>query len=138
MRHAGSRGWQEDGLQLQVSTPAAVAVLRVRPWPDFLHGIAGQRVLLRDVSLWLPQSPPISAPAREAQMLLYNHPFNDAQRSPGLPYHQRVFGYMVRGSLATEHQQAAHTFENHPLVVDACAKRPCADWPAWKSGLASG
>ena len=134
--HAVLQPWfAEDGLQLQVLEPGRWRVTG-SPLQD-LHTASLDRVLLRDVSHWLPQGPHTRTLQRlhsEVQMLLYNHPFNASRAARGLPP-INAFWLHGAGQLLAQAFQAAQTLQNiTPLrVVDSLRQTALRqDWPAWK------
>jgi hypothetical protein len=120
--------WQEDGLQLQVLTPL---LWRVSGAPlAGLRTASLDRVLLRDASLWLPQTQPFQRLHSEAQMLLYNHAFNDAREAQGLA---PINGFWLHGAgqLASAHQLPASTAQI--TVVDTLRQAALRQhWSAWQ------
>lgn len=118
--------WAEDGLTLEVLTPL---LWRVSGAPLANLATASlDRVLLRDASPWLPQTQPFQRLHSEAQMLLYNHAFNDAREARGLP---PVNGFWLHGAgqLAQELPVAP------PSITFVDSLRQTAlrqDWAAWQ------
>lgn len=118
--------WAEDGLALEVLTPL---LWRVSGAP--LAGLATaslDRVLLRDASPWLPQTQPFQRLHSEAQMLLYNHPFNDAREARGLP---PVNGFWLHGAGLLERTQATPARITFVDSLRQSALRQ--DWAAWQA-----
>ncbi|MFC4621673.1 phosphoglycerate mutase [Comamonas nitrativorans] len=126
--------WAEDGLTLQVLTPL---LWRVSGAPlAGLRTASLDRVLLRDASLWLPQTQPFQRLHSEAQMLLYNHPFNDAREARGLP---PVNGFWLHGAgVLTQAPTPASTpaqcaAPRHITFVDSLRQTALRqDWAAWQ------
>lgn len=120
--------WQEDGLQLEVLTPL---LWRVSGAPlAGLRTASLDRVLLRDASLWLPQTQPFQRLHSEAQMLLYNHAFNDAREAQGLP---PINGFWLHGAgqLASAHRVPESAAQI--TVVDALRQTALRQhWSAWQ------
>lgn len=91
-----------------------------------------ERVAGRDIAHWLPSAPGALALQRlqsEMQMLLYNHPVNDARATRGVP---AVNAFWVSGTGDLPEVPAAAAKSTAPLVVtplrDAALRE---DWPAW-------
>ena len=126
----------EDGMQLQMVDPGRWLVtgapLQDLPTPSL------DRVLLRDVSTWLPHSAHSRTLHRlhsEVQMLLYNHPFNASRAARGLPP-VNAFWLHGAGALSDAALQAAHTLQQVTPILLADDLRQAAlrqDWPAWKA-----
>lgn len=121
--------WAEDGLALQVLTPL---LWRVSGAPlAGLRTASLDRVLLRDASQWLPQTQPFQRLHSEAQMLLYNHAFNDEREAQGLP---PVNGFWLHGAgplaqVPTRTQAALR----HITLVDGLRQTALRqDWAAWQ------
>lgn len=135
--HALLQPWfAEDGMQLQVVEPGRWLVHG--PALQDLHTASLDRVLLRDVSHWLPDSPHTRQLQRlhsEVQMLLYNHAFNARRTERGLPP-VNAFWLHGAGALSEQDWQAARTLQKiTPLrVVDSLRQAALRqDWPAWKA-----
>lgn len=120
--------WQEDGLQLQVLTPL---LWRVSGAPlAGLRTASLDRVLLRDASLWLPQTQPFQRLHSEAQMLLYNHAFNDAREAQGLP---PINGFWLHGAGQLPSSHAPTPEAAHLSVVDGLRQAALRQhWSAWQ------
>ena len=134
--HAVLQPWfAEDQLQLEVVTPDRWLV--TGDALQDLHTASLDRVLLRDVSHWLPQGPHTRTLQRlhsEVQMLLYNHVFNAQRAARGLPP-INAFWLHGAGQLSAQALQAAQTLQKiTPLrVVDSLRQTALRqDWPAWK------
>jgi len=137
--HAVLAPWfEEDGMQLEIVTPAR---WRVTGAP--LQGLSTaslDRVLLRDVTPWLP-SAAIAANARklhrlhsEVQMLLYNHAFNAQRTARGV---QPINAFWLHGAGQLSTQQATQVQQRQAqmqlLVADDLRQTALRqDWPAWK------
>ncbi len=121
--------WQEDGLQLQVLTPL---LWRVSGAPlAGLRTASLDRVVLRDASLWLPQTQPFQRLHSEAQMLLYNHPFNDKREAQGLP---PINGFWLHGAgtLGSRHATPANAAADL-IVLDNLRQTALRQhWSAWQ------
>ena len=126
----------EDGLQLQVVEPGR---WRIAGAPlQGLDTASMDRVLLRDVTPWLPQSGAARTLHRlhsEVQMLLYNHPFNAERTARGqLPVN--AFWLHGAGALSEEAQQATRTLQRVAPITLVDSLRQAAlrqDWPAWQA-----
>lgn len=134
--HAVLQPWfAEDGLQLQVVEPGRWLVSGALL--QDLQAASLDRVLLRDVSRWMPQSPHARKLHRlhsEVQMLLYNHRFNAERAERGLPP-INAFWLHGAGQLSADALQAAHTLQKITPLHLADSLRQTAlrqDWPAWK------
>lgn len=135
--HAVLQPWfAEDGMQLQVVDPGRWLVTGA-PLQD-LPTASLDRVLLRDVSTWLPHSSHSRMLHRlhsEVQMLLYNHAFNAQRAQRGLPP-INAFWLHGAGPLTPDSLQAAHTLQKVTplLLVDSLRQAALRqDWPAWKA-----
>ena len=91
-----------------------------------------ERVAGRDIGHWLPGAPGALALQRlqsEMQMLLYNHPVNDARTARGVP---AVNAFWVSGTGELPELPVAATLPAAPIVAtglrDAALRE---DWPAW-------
>jgi hypothetical protein len=119
----------EDGITLHYDQPG-----RWLASSEAFDGLASaslDRVSGRDVADWLPRSSAAMALQRlqsEMQMLLYQHPVNDARAARGVP---SVNSFWISGTGALpEVQQAGATA---PIVVtDLRAAALREDWPAWR------
>ena len=120
--------WQEDGLQLQVLTPL---LWRVSGAPlAGLRTASLDRVLLRDASLWLPQTQPFQRLHSEAQMLLYNHTFNDAREAQSLA---PINGFWLHGAGQLPSSHAPTPEAAHITVVDGLRQAALRQhWSAWQ------
>lgn len=135
--HAELQPWfAEDGMQLQLVEPGRWLVTGA-PLQD-LPTASLDRVLLRDVSSWLPHSSHSRTLHRlhsEVQMLLYNHRFNAQRAERGLsPIN--AFWLHGAGQLSDETLQAAHTLQKVTAIRLVDSLRQAAlhqDWPAWKA-----
>lgn len=125
----------EDGLQLELTSPGRWLVSG-EPLQR-LESASLDRVLLRDVSHWMPQGPHQRTLQRlhsEVQMLLYNHRFNAERAERGLPPVNAFWLHGV-GQLDAEALQAARTLQSVTPVIFVDSLRQSAlrqDWPAWK------
>lgn len=121
--------WAEDGLQLEVLTPL---LWRVSGAPlAGLRTASLDRVVLRDASLWLPQTQPFQRLHSEAQMLLYNHPFNDEREAQGLP---PINGFWLHGAgtLGSKHATPANAAADL-IVLDSLRQTALRQhWSAWQ------
>lgn len=121
--------WAEDGLQLEVLTPL---LWRVSGAPlAGLRTASLDRVVLRDASLWLPQTQPFQRLHSEAQMLLYNHPFNDEREAQGLP---PINGFWLHGAgtLGSKHATPANAAADL-IVLDRLRQTALRQhWSAWQ------
>lgn len=121
--------WAEDGLQLEVLTPL---LWRVSGAPlAGLRTASLDRVVLRDASLWLPQTQPFQRLHSEAQMLLYNHPFNDKREAQGLP---PINGFWLHGAgtLGSRHATPANAAADL-IVLDSLRQTALRQhWSAWQ------
>lgn len=121
--------WAEDGLQLEVLTPL---LWRVSGAPlAGLRTASLDRVVLRDASLWLPQTQPFQRLHSEAQMLLYNHPFNDEREAQGLP---PINGFWLHGAgtLGSRHATPANAAADL-IVLDSLRQTALRQhWSAWQ------
>ena len=118
----------EDGITLHYDQPG-----RWLASSEAFDGLASaslDRVSGRDVADWLPRSSAAMALQRlqsEMQMLLYQHPVNDARAARGVP---SVNSFWISGTGALPEVQQAGA--KAPIVVTglrAAALRE--DWPAW-------
>ena len=125
----------EDGLQLQIHTPGRWLITGA-----LLHNLQAaslDRVLLRDVSRWMPQGPHTRKLQRlhsEVQMLLYNHAFNAHRAERSLPP-LNAFWLHGAGHLDAEALQHARTLRDVTPILFVDGLRQAAlrqDWPAWK------
>lgn len=135
LHHILQPWFAEDGMQLHIVEPGR---WRITGAP--LQGLCTaslDRVLLRDVSHWMPQGPHARSLQRlhsEVQMLLYNHPFNAQRAERGQPP-INAFWLHGAGHLQAEAVQASRTLQQvTPLqVVDSLRQAALRqDWPAWK------
>lgn len=121
--------WAEDGLQLEVLTPL---LWRVSGAPlAGLRTASLDRVVLRDASLWLPQTQPFQRLHSEAQMLLYNHPFNDKREAQGLP---PINGFWLHGAgtLGSRHATPANAAADL-IVLDSLRQTALRQhWSPWQ------
>lgn len=121
--------WAEDSLQLEVLTPL---LWRVSGAPlAGLRTASLDRVVLRDASLWLPQTQPFQRLHSEAQMLLYNHPFNDKREAQGLP---PINGFWLHGAgtLGSKHATPANAAADL-IVLDSLRQTALRQhWSAWQ------
>lgn len=134
--HAVLQPWfAEDGLQLDITEPGRWRVTGALL--QGLHAASLDRVLLRDVSRWMPQSPHARKLHRlhsEVQMLLYNHRFNADRAERSLPP-VNAFWLHGAGHLDAQALHAAQTLQQVTPLAIADALRQTAlrqDWPAWK------
>lgn len=120
----------EDGITLQIDTPerwlASGEVFRD------LHSAALDRVLRRDIQLWLPEGPGARTLRRlqsETQMLLYTHPLNEARQAARRPV---VNSFWVSGSGVLPATWQAP--RQAPTVWDTL-RQPAldGDWAAWSA-----
>ena len=126
----------EDGLQLEVVTPmlwrvsgAALAQLQAASL---------DRVLLRDVTPWLPSAAHCRTLHRlhsEVQMLLYTHALNTQRAEQGrLP--MNAFWLHGAGMLSSHslQQAQAQSQQHHVVIADGLRQTALRqDWPAWKA-----
>ena len=126
----------EDGLRLEIVAPGRWCI-----HGEPLQGLdtaSLDRVLLRDVTPWLPQVAAARKLQRlhsEVQMLLYNHAFN-AQRSERGQPPINAFWLHGAGQLSVDAWQAARTLQKVASVKIVDSLRQAAlrqDWPAWKA-----
>ena len=127
--------FEEDGLQLRIVEPGRWLVSGALLTD--LRTASLDRVLLRDVSRWMPQSPHARKLQRlhsEVQMLLYNHQFNADRAERGLPP-INAFWLHGAGHLSATAWHTAKTQQASTAVQLFDALRQTAlrqDWPAWK------
>lgn len=134
--HALLQPWfAEDGMQLDITNPKQWCV-RGAPLAQ-LQTTSLDRVLLRDVTPWMPSGPSARTLHRlhsEMQMLLYNAPFNDERAARGLApinaFWLHGAGQLSSAELATVRQRQTAV---HLEVVDGLRQTALhQDWPAWK------
>lgn len=117
----------EDGIALHYQQPT-----RWLAHSDLFDALATaslDRVAGRDIAQWLPSERRAAKLRRlqsEMQMLLYNHPVNEARGARGLPV-VNAFWLSGTGALATEVARAALPQSVASLRVAALAN----DWRAW-------
>ena len=134
--HALLQPWfAQDGLSLDIVTPL---LWRITGAPlANLHPASLDRVLLRDVSPWLPSAQTARTLHRlhsEVQMLLYTHAFNDRRAERGLQpinaFWLHGAGHLDTAALARSQQAAAQV---QLQMVDGLRQAALRqDWPAWK------
>lgn len=134
--HAILQPWfEEDGMQLHITEPGRWLITGTAL--QDLQTASLDRVLLRDVSHWMPQGPHTRKLQRlhsEVQMLLYNHAFNTARAERGQPP-INAFWLHGAGQLSAAQLQAAQTLRDVTPVLFVDSLRQAAlrqDWPAWK------
>lgn len=126
----------EDGMQLTIVEPQRWCVSGA-PVAQLMTA-SMDRVLLRDVSNWLP---PTAAARRlqrlhsEVQMLLYDHGFNDARAERGLSpinaFWMHGAGQLSADALTQVRTQQAQV---HLQVIDSLRQSALRqDWVAWKA-----
>ena len=134
--HALLQPWfAEDGMQLAIVEPKLWCVSGT-PVAQ-LQTTSLDRVLLRDVTPWMPAGPASRTLHRlhsEVQMLLYNAPFNDRRAERGLApinaFWLHGAGALSTAELATVRQRQSAV---HVQVVDSLRQTALhQDWPAWK------
>lgn len=117
----------EDGVGLYYEQPG-----RWLACGDVFRGLATaslDRVAGRDLAKWLPGSIPLQRLQSEMQMLLYEHPVNDARAARGAP---AVNSFWVNGTGALP--QLPDPAGTAPKPVLAAGLRAAAlsdDWSAW-------
>ena len=91
-----------------------------------------ERVAGRDIAHWLPSAPGAMALQRlqsEMQMLLYQHPVNDARAARGVP---AVNSFWVSGTGDLPELPAPSAMPAAPVVVTRLRDAALSeDWPAW-------
>lgn len=134
--HALLQPWfAQDGLSLDIVTPLLWRIAGA-PLAD-LHPASLDRVLLRDVSPWLPSAQTARTLHRlhsEVQMLLYTHAFNDRRAERGL---QPINAFWLHGAGRLDAAALAHSQQAAAQVqlqvVDGLRQAALRqDWPAWK------
>lgn len=135
--HALLQPWfAEDGLQLEVVQPQRWCVSGLPLAP--LHTASLDRVLLRDVTPWMPPAASARQLHRlhsEVQMLLYNAPFNDRRAERGLA---PINAFWLHGAGQLSHAALAQARQRQAAVqlhvVDALRQAALhQDWPAWQA-----
>ena len=129
--HALLQPWfAEDGLTLQIDQPGR---WRITGAPlQTLHSASLDRVLLRDVTPWLPDAQSTRSLHRlhsEVQMLLYTHAFNRERAEHGL---QPVNAFWLHGAGSVS---AAQLQAPRPAIELIDGLRQAAlrqHWPKWK------
>lgn len=122
--------FEEDGITLSYQ--------RSERWlarGELLNGLASaslERVVGRDVSDWLPSGPGALKLRRlqaEMQMLLHNHPVNEARSERGVPV---VNSFWLSGSGAASAESAAAAPARAPLLLTALRDAALQeDWAGW-------
>ncbi|MDH0901248.1 phosphoglycerate mutase [Comamonas aquatica] len=134
--HALLQPWfAQDGLSLDIVTPLLWRIAGA-PLAD-LRPASLDRVLLRDVSPWLPSAQTARTLHRlhsEVQMLLYTHAFNDRRAERGL---QPINAFWLHGAGRLDADALAHSQQAAAQVqlqvVDGLRQAALRqDWPAWK------
>lgn len=134
--HALLQPWfVEDGMQLDIVEPRRWCV-RGAPLAQ-LQTASLDRVLLRDVTPWMPSAATARLLHRlhsEVQMLLYNATFNDRRAERGLePIN--AFWLHGAGTLSSAELAAVRQRQSEVQVQVVDSLRQTAlhqDWPAWK------
>ena len=121
----------EDGLSVRYLAPTQWHVQG-----ELLRGLACasvERVVGMNVNPWLPKSPAAKALRRlqsEMQMLLYNHPVNDARSAQG---QLTVNSFWVHGAGAMTHMPAAAAPHMTPALREAALREDAQAWlQAWR------
>jgi hypothetical protein len=135
--HALLQPWfAEDGMQLEIIEPQRWCV-RGAPLAQ-LQTASLDRVLLRDVTPWMPSAATARQLHRlhsEVQMLLYNAPWSDDRAARGLaPIN--AFWLHGAGQLTAPELQTARACQAQTQLHVVDALRQAAlyqDWPAWKA-----
>jgi hypothetical protein len=121
--------FDEDGISLHYFEPTRW--LAHSDLFTYMATASPDRVSGRQVANWLPPAGDAAALLRlqgEMQMLLYNHPLNEARSARGLP---TVNSFWISGTGALPTAWAAPA-QAAPLVVTALRDAALQeDWPAW-------
>lgn len=135
--HALLQPWfAEDGMQLDIVEPQRWCV-RGAPLAQ-LQTASLDRVLLRDVTPWIPSAATARLLHRlhsEVQMLLYNAPFNDRRAERGL---EPINAFWLHGAGALSGAELAAVRQRQTAVqvqvIDTLRQTALhQDWPAWKA-----
>ena len=122
--------FEEDGITLRYESPARW--LAHGDAFDALATASLDRVVGRDVKAWLSRASSATRLQRlqtEMQMLLYNHPVNDARLARGAPP-VNAFWVSGTGALPVNWTRAAN--EAAPVVVSTLRQAALQeDWAAW-------
>ena len=123
----------EDGITLHYDQPTRW--LASSPLFADLASASLERVLLRDVRAWMPDTQQARTLHRlhsEMQMLLYTHAFNDERAARGLPV---VNSFWVDGTGALTTPVPVAPLPDMPLQLRDAAVRE--DWRAWAAAWAA-
>lgn len=96
-----------------------------------LHSASLDRVIARGVDAWMPEARRLRTLQNEAQMLLHNHPLNDARAAQGL---QAINSVWISGcGVVSGHAPPAD------LLIDERLRAPllAGDWAAWAEAWAA-
>jgi hypothetical protein len=124
--------FEEDGIALHYQQPC-----RWLARGEAFRGLASaslDRVVGRDVASWLPNTGRVIALHRlqsEMQMLLYNHPVNDAREGRGAP---TVNSFWISGTGPHPCPLPQAEGANAPTIITTLRATALAeDWQAWAS-----
>ncbi len=96
-----------------------------------LHSASIDRVIARSVDAWMPEARRLRILQNEAQMLLHNHPLNDAREAQGL---QPVNSVWISGTGS----DVGHAMPAE-VLIDERLRAPllAGDWAAWSEAWAA-
>lgn len=128
--------FSEDGLSVRYLTPT-----QWHAQGELLRGLACasvERVVGMNVNPWLPKSPAAKALRRlqsEMQMLLYNHPVNDARSAKG---QLTVNSFWVHGAGVLTHKPAGPAPHMTTALCEAALREDAQAWlQAWREADAT-